>query len=90
MRLGIVGTLRIKGVVVVEFDLINFPSIKVDESKANHGLAAGAGLLSPGVSIFKQLETLAVATQDSTTFLLAVTLSPGGLDADSKTELTGV
>lgn len=84
------GSVRIKGVVVVEVDLINFPSIELDKTKANHGLATGSGVLTAGGSILKQLETLAVATQDSTTFLLAVALSPRRFDADSKTESTGV
>lgn len=90
MRLGIMGSFRIKGVVVVEFGFINFPTIKINQSKANHSLTTSSRLLPTGVSFFNHLETFAVAAQDSTTFLLAVTLSPRRFDTDSKAELPSV
>lgn len=87
MRLGVVSSVRVKRVVVFEFDFIDFPSIEFDQSEADHGLATGSRLFSPGAVVwfFDRLETFAVAAQDGAAFLLAVTLCPRGFDPDRET-----
>lgn len=91
MRLRVVCSFEIKGVVVVEFDFIDFPSIEFDQPEANHGLTTGSGLFSPcAVWFFKRLEAFAVAAQDGAAFLLAVTLCPRGFDPDGETEVPRV
>lgn len=91
MRLGVMSSFRIKGVVVFQFNFIDFPSIEFDQSQANHGLTTGSCLFPPcAVWFFNRLEAFAVAAQDGAAFLLAVTLCPRGFDPDGETEVPRV